>query len=1376
MDTIKSKTKLYLILVSVLVAAIFVWADNSKGAEKQDSGQRFRYLSKAGFEPTDQEAQFREFTLSDRVVYFRQRRIGRGSVQAIVQGEFVAYHFERGTGRLIDFQVKWRNNLPEVLPDVMDQTIAEATTIKHLISNMNRHGQRPVSTPKVRFTGLYYLSEDNPIDIVQPVPTNPCWIVETENNGIIQATIVDAVESRVVGKAVPPPGAEGFSLTGPENLDDCTGGWTDWYMNAKEWFDRMGYLTDAIQYPTEAMMIEKIQSLNASVFYELAHGNSIKFSNGCEDTTTVSDVSNWLDNSPAMPFTFLASCDGMCNTGPGTLSHAFRKGSKQDTATVGYCGMSNAPCVDSCWYAGYTVLWQTRLFDLLNQGKTIQEAFDGANADYPGCGTNSCMRLVGDPTLTMMPTILRGQRIRLEGDLTFGNVLAGQTSQRVLTIYNDGNSALTVSDISYPLGFNGTWSGTIAKNASQSVQVTFAPTLVQAYGGTVTVVSDKTSGTNTISCSGTGITNSPPSIPILTSPINGATDLNLTPFLQASSFSDPDGDSHTNSHWQIDNNSDFSSPEWDSGDTYEATTEVIVPSDRLHYFTTYFWRVRYKDSREAWSNWSSSWSFITTQIYSGGIGTETDPYQIATIADWQELMETSGNWASYFILMADLDLSGITIMPMALDTNPTQTGFQGPVFTGVFDGNGHIFQNVEINQPDSDYVGLFGYLSSGGQVKNLGMTDANIQGRSHVGSLCADNEGGTISECYSTGEVRGDNYVGGLCGSISNSSINQSYSICKVTGHCSVGGLCGSVFDCSVYPYGIANCYAAGAVNGDCNVGGLVGEVYNSSGAILASFWDEETSGQATSEGGTSKTTAQMQDIQTYLSAGWDFSGEIANGTEDFWFIYNGQNYPRLRCMYRHLPDLNKDIVINMKDFAILASQWGTNRLLDRTIMCGDAVVDGQLTEWPDPAQWLLLDQVYEGEPADVADVRYSLRWDANRSKVYAIILVTDTDHVFSDEFGIWDGSDRLEVYCQGNTAAGTDWRNVFDVAQEYQVGPGTANRANPQLWTDYEVECQLRSEGLNDCGIMFRVQDENNYYRFSWNSQAEYSRLVKVEQGVATLLESRPVGYVRNQTYLLRVVAHESTLQVFVDDALWMVGDDETFQEGTIALYCWGNAPGTYFDNLIVRQIPNQEQPETVILLDKDFDAGDLTGWIVVDQGSLMAPSDWHISNGELAQTSHIYSNPTSPSTVRKEGTFLRYDWRGVKQWASWADGQPLVPDVGLEYAVSTKGDSIIYELAVPVFESYGGLTEEANVVSKLVPGKVIGFDLIALTRTAEGGFGMLSENLMRNKSQDASQFAQYQLLDVNGGCGASGADLDGDCLVALSDLVIMAEVWLFL
>jgi uncharacterized repeat protein (TIGR02543 family) len=113
--------------------------------------------------------------------------------------------------------------------------------------------------------------------------------------------------------------------------------------------------------------------------------------------------------------------------------------------------------------------------------------------------------VTADMTLTANFRLIPTKIIALSGDPSFGSVSVGATGQKSFTIQNTGNSALTVSSISYPTGFTGNWSGgTIAAGGSQAVTVTFAPTAAQSYGGSVTVNSDKTGGTNTLAVSGTG--------------------------------------------------------------------------------------------------------------------------------------------------------------------------------------------------------------------------------------------------------------------------------------------------------------------------------------------------------------------------------------------------------------------------------------------------------------------------------------------------------------------------------------------------------------------------------------------------------------------------------------------------------------------------------------------------------------------------------------------------------------------------------------------------------------------------------------------------------------------------------------------------------
>lgn len=115
-------------------------------------------------------------------------------------------------------------------------------------------------------------------------------------------------------------------------------------------------------------------------------------------------------------------------------------------------------------------------------------------------------------TASVTPT---NKVISLNGNLSFGSVTIETSAQRTLTISNTGNTNLTVSGISYPNGFSGSWSGIIQAGGSTNITVTFLPTSATNYGGNVTINSDANSGNNVISISGTGENASSGTAPII---------------------------------------------------------------------------------------------------------------------------------------------------------------------------------------------------------------------------------------------------------------------------------------------------------------------------------------------------------------------------------------------------------------------------------------------------------------------------------------------------------------------------------------------------------------------------------------------------------------------------------------------------------------------------------------------------------------------------------------------------------------------------------------------------------------------------------------------------------------------------------------------
>ena len=290
-----------------------------------------------------------------------------------------------------------------------------------------------------------------------------------------------------------------------------------------------------------------------------------------------------------------------------------------------------------------------------------------------------------------------------------------------------------------------------------------------------------------------------------------------------------------------------------------------------------------------------SYPRLSWEKYSGGTGEPNDPYQIATAADLIALGETPDDYDKHFILTADIDLDpnlpGRKVFDQAVIAPPTLTP---TAFTGVFDGNAHTISHLTIS--GSSYLGLFGKLGwwaePEGEVRDLGVVDVNITcSNYYVGGLVGLNWG-VLTQCYSTGSVTGNSSVGGLVGS-NCASIATSWSTSTVGGETSVGGLVGGNWE----EGNVTQCYSTGAVSGSGDIGGLVGlnHIYElKQGVVTDCFWDTQTSGQATSAGGTGKTTAEMQTASTFLEAGWDFVGETTNGTEDLWWILEGKDYPRL--------------------------------------------------------------------------------------------------------------------------------------------------------------------------------------------------------------------------------------------------------------------------------------------------------------------------------------------------------------------------------------------------------------------------------------------------------------------------------------------------
>ena len=205
-------------------------------------------------------------------------------------------------------------------------------------------------------------------------------------------------------------------------------------------------------------------------------------------------------------------------------------------------------------------------------------------------------------------------------------------------------------------------------------------------------------------------------------------------------------------------------------------------------------------------------------------------------------------------------------------------------FNAVFDGNGFDISGLAVAR-DMPSIGLFAYLGSSAQVRNLGLLDAavantgSVVSATYAGAL-AGHSSADIAASYATGTIRGGSgggdRVGALVGEQVDGAIVASFAHAEAVGGDgpadAVGGLVGRQGDGS-----IRACYAMGPVaGGDGNndrVGALVGE--QAGGYVGASF----ASGDVDGGGGGGDAAALLLGSvrESGLSDSWGF-GESLGG------------------------------------------------------------------------------------------------------------------------------------------------------------------------------------------------------------------------------------------------------------------------------------------------------------------------------------------------------------------------------------------------------------------------------------------------------------------------------------------------------------------
>ena len=187
---------------------------------------------------------------------------------------------------------------------------------------------------------------------------------------------------------------------------------------------------------------------------------------------------------------------------------------------------------------------------------------------------------------------------------------------------------------------------------------------------------------------------------------------------------------------------------------------------------------------------------------------------------------------------------GKTDINITLDTDLTLTGEWTPIgtesqpYTGTFNGKDKTITGLTVNQEGTNYVGLIGYLGSGGKVQNVVLEGVQItsdNSSGYAGGVAGDSWG-TIENCSVSGSVSGTTFAGGVVGSQWGGSITGCNSSATVKGVIFAGGIAGETNSGA----SLTGCYATGDVTvendgtNNSHAGGVVG--YNGGCTLTACY------------------------------------------------------------------------------------------------------------------------------------------------------------------------------------------------------------------------------------------------------------------------------------------------------------------------------------------------------------------------------------------------------------------------------------------------------------------------------------------------------------------------------------------------------------
>ena len=245
--------------------------------------------------------------------------------------------------------------------------------------------------------------------------------------------------------------------------------------------------------------------------------------------------------------------------------------------------------------------------------------------------------------------------------------------------------------------------------------------------------------------------------------------------------------------------------------------------------------------------------------FSGGAGTEADPFLISTAFDLEYLTEMTNDAdsisryiAAHYLQTADIDLSHSTrFLPIGQEVRP---------FRGVYDGGGHKILNLNVVSSKTRPSGLFSSIT-GSAIRNIVFENVDIDcsypfcGTAVGKAVSSVIENISVSgnfrqwSIYSAGGISNAGFSGGVVGYAQDSEVKS----CSFSGAVTVygsrsGGILGylkggSLEDCHVLPGSVLSLYCE-------SQGGIVGYCEGTANTVSNCSFEGELTSYGKAQGG----------------------------------------------------------------------------------------------------------------------------------------------------------------------------------------------------------------------------------------------------------------------------------------------------------------------------------------------------------------------------------------------------------------------------------------------------------------------------------------------------------------------------------------------